>query len=331
MTSEECVRRAITFKNPEWVPLGTMPPGYPTDLRGVGISPDPDWRPAVNTDLQKEDEFGCIWAKLDGDKTMGQVTSHPLADLSKLETFRFPDYANPARYEKARETVSACADGRFILASIPLSLMHRLEYLRGHEAAWTDLYEHPDELRWLLNRLADIAIDAIDQYAGIGVHGVMSCDDWGLQDRSMVSPDLFAEFWKPVYHRVYHHAHERGMLTLLHSCGYITELLDSLIEAELDVIQMDQQENMGVDDLARRFGGRLCFWCPVDIQQTMVSGTVSDVRAYARRLIDTFGSHNGGFMAQWYASPQAVQHDEDKIKAMCDAFVTYGREVYTGR
>ena len=329
MTSRECVQRAIKFQKPDRIPLGTMPPGYPTDLHGMEASPDPNWQPKVKTDLQHEDEFGCIWTKLPGDKTMGQVTFHPLADFSKLDDYKFPDYKNPVRYDGARDAVKKNTENKFVLAGIPFSLIHRLEYLRGHEAAWTDPYEHPEELRRLLHRLSDIAIDAIDRFADMGAHGIMSADDWGLQDRPMISPAMFAEFWKSAYQRVYRHAHRRGMLTLLHSCGNIADLLDYFIEAELDVIQMDQQENMGLDNLAARFGGRLCFWCPVDIQQTMIRGTVADVRAYARRLIDTLGKFNGGFMAQWYASPQAVQHTEEKIKAMCDEFVSYGGGFYS--
>ena len=121
----------------------------------------------------------------------------------------------------------------------------------------------------------------------------------------------------------------RGMLTLLHSCGNIVELLDLFIEAELDVIQMDQQENMGLENLDRVAGGKLAFWCPVDIQNTMVRGSVQDVRAYARKLIDTFGRFNGGFIAQWYASPQAVDHSQEKIDAMAEEFVTYGATFYS--
>jgi uroporphyrinogen decarboxylase len=118
------------------------------------------------------------------------------------------------------------------------------------------------------------------------------------------------------------------MLTLLHSCGHIADLLPHFIEAELDVIQMDQQQNMGVADLAQRFGGKLCFWCPVDIQNTMVRGSVEEVRAYARNLIDSFGCFRGGFIAQWYASPDAVQHSREKIDAMCQEFVDYGGRAY---
>ena len=327
MTSREIVTRAIRFEGPARVPYN-LPEPYGTDLLHVGASRDPGWTPRIETETEWEDEFGCTWSRLHGDNTMGQVTGHPLTDYSLLDTLRFPDYANPVRYESARERIAGNTEDKFVLAGIPLSLIHRLEYLRGHVEGWTDPHEHPAELSRLLDRLADIALQAVDHFADLGVNGIISADDWGLQDRPMVRPELFAEFWQPVYHRVYHHAHERGMLTLLHSCGHIADLLPYFIEAELDVIQMDQQQNMGVAELARRFGGKLCFWCPVDIQNTMVRGTVEDVRAYARLLIDSFGRFNGGFIAQWYASPDAVQHSREKINAMAEEFIDYGGRVY---
>ena len=39
-----------------------------------------------------------------------------------------------------------------------LDYRDRLEYLRGHENAWTDPCLHPDELGRLLDRPADVAI-----------------------------------------------------------------------------------------------------------------------------------------------------------------------------
>lgn len=329
MTGCERVTKAAKFSGPDRIPLGVMPQGYPSDLLGVGASPEPGHPPVDRSGTSWIDEFGCIWQRLHGDKSMGQVTGHPLPDYAGLKDFRFPDYTSPLRYEDARRAVESNREGRFVMAHAPISLIHRLEYLRGHQAAWTDPYEHPDELRSLLDRLADIAIDAIDHFARIGAHGIHSCDDWGLQDRPMVSPAMFAEFWAPVYHRIYRHAHDLGLLTFLHSCGHIADLLPHFIEAELDVIQMDQQENMGVEHLSTRFGGNLCFWCPVDIQHTMITGSTENVRAYARLLMDSFGRFNGGFMAQWYASPAAVGHTQEKIDAMCREFVEYGAKFYS--
>ncbi len=321
MTGRELVRRAVLFEGPERVPRA-LPDPWGDDFVSVGAGAVPSWKPGV----EGEDEWGCVWEKDPEGRTMGQVKVHPLGDYAMLDDTVFPDYTLMSRYEGAADAVRANSEEKFVLASIPLSLIHRLEYLRGHIEAWTDPYDHPEELGRLLDRLADIAIDAIDKLAEIGIDGIISCDDWGLQDRPMLPPKIFKEFFAPRYARVYDFVRERGILCFLHSCGHISDLLDDFIDAGLQVIQMDQQENMGVKALSERFGGRLCFWCPVDIQQTMVNGSLDDIRAYAGNLIDSFGKFNGGFIAKWYPSPDAVGHSRERIDAMCEAFVNHNQD-----
>jgi len=92
---------------------------------------------------------------------------------------------------------------------------------------------------------------------------------------------------------------------------------------------MDQQENMGVENLSNGFGGRICFWCPVDIQSVMINGTLDDVRNYAKKLIDYFGKFNGGFIAKWYPSPEAIGYSWEKIKVMSKTFIKYSSSFYT--
>jgi len=321
MCGRELVRRASSFNGPERVPKD-LPDPWGTDFYHVGIGADPSWKPKI----EGEDEWGCIWRKVSPyDKTMGQVKGHPLDDYSKLEQFNFPNYDIPERYKHLPEQLAKNERGKFVLIGIPLSLIHRLDYLRGNRNAMTDPYRNPRELKALLQKMTDIALVSLERIAPLGIDGIISCDDWGLQTRSLISPQVFRRFFKPFYKQVYSRAHRHGMVTLLHSCGHITELLDDLIEADLDVIQMDQQQNMGVENLAEQFGGRLCFWCPVDIQNTMVKGTLQDVEQYARKLIEYFGAYDGGFMCKWYGSPAAVGHSQEKINAMSGAFVRYGR------
>jgi len=328
MTSRELVKRAVLFQGPERIPY-SLPDEYGTDIISGGVYPDPGWKPSFpGTETRWEDEWHCVWERISGDITKGQVTGHPLKSYDTFEKFKWPDFKIPERYKALKQLVETNTEDKFVLASIDFSLMHRLEYLRGHENAWTDPYLEPDNLHKLLNKLSELAIDQIDMVADAKVHGICSADDLGFQDRPMVSPDIFHKFFAPYYKKVYQHAKEKGLLNFLHSCGYIIDLLDDLIKAGLQVIQMDQQENMGIENLANRFGGKICFWCPVDIQKTMNSGTIEDVRNYAKKLIDMFGRYNGGFIAKWYGAPDAVGHTKEKIRAMCEVFVSYGRTFY---
>ena len=330
MTSRELIYRAARFQGPSRVPY-QLPDQFGSDMLQVGIGPDPAFTPSIQTDLKWEDEWGCIWEKPAGDKTIGQVTGHPLDDWSKLDCLRIPDYAKPERYADARQAIAQQTGDKFVIAFVPLQLNHLTEFLRGFDAAMTDPYEYPEQLGRLLDLQVAQARVYIDILASLGVEGFFSADDWGLQNSLMISPAIWRQFYKPRYAAIWGHARQRGMLTFLHCCGYIPEILPDMIEAGLDVIQMDQQLNMGLEFLAERFGGKIAFWCPVDIQRVMPSATPAEVRAYTRKLIDNLGAFNGGFIGKWYPFPYAVDHPWENIKAMSEEFIEYGGRVYQNR
>jgi len=90
------------------------------------------------------------------------------------------------------------------------------------------------------------------------------------------------------------------------------------------VIQMDQQENMGLKNLAEQVGGRIAFWCPVDIQNTMAKGSVEDIEKYVQQMMKTIGGFNGGLISMAYTTPEAIEIAPEKVAAMCAAFHKYG-------
>ncbi len=312
MTPREIVRRAIRFEEPERIPYN-LPDRYGTDIAWTGMTPSPDARPR-----QGVDEWGAVWENI-GVSNLGEVKDVPLKDWDDWDILSIPDIREPRRWESLQWAREAAGD-RFLIGN-GVSLYERTHFVRGLENVWMDIYLEPERLGCLIDVLVDMNLYAIERYAEAGVDGYMFCDDWGLQHRLMISPASWREIWKPRYARVYQAAHAAGLLTLLHSCGDITQILDDLIEIGLDVIQMDQQENMGLDRLGKQFGGRITFWCPVDIQQTMVRGTLDEIRAYCGRLVRTLGRPEGGFIAQWYSDPVGAGHRPEAIEAMSEEFV----------
>jgi hypothetical protein len=254
MTPREVVRRTVRFEGADRIPYA-LAPEYGSDFDEVGMVPSPDARPRSGVD-----EWGCLWENI-GVSNLGEVKRPVLTDWSRWGALAIPDVRDPRRWrslEGARER----AGDKFLMA-YGISLYERVHFLRGLEDTWVDIHAHPAELGRLIDVLVDMNLFAIERYAQAGADGYIWCDDWGLQTRLMISPDSWRAIWRPRYARVYKAAHDAGLLTFLHSCGDITAILDDLTTVGLDVIQMDQQENMGLDLLGRRFGGRLTFWCPV--------------------------------------------------------------------
>jgi len=273
------------------------------------------------------DEWGALWANI-GVSNLGEVQEVPLRDWSDLNDLVVPDVNDPHRWEHltgAREEFA----GKFIIGK-GISIYERVHFIRGLADTWADVFCAPEKLCELINILAEMNLKAIQRYASLGVDGYFFTDDWGLQDRLMISPEKWREIWKPCYRQIYTAAHDAGLFTFLHSCGYIIDILDDLIETGLDVIQMDQQENMGLELLSERFAGRITFFCPVDIQNTMVYGSLDDMRAYCRRMVALLGRAQGGFIAMWYSDPAGAGHAEEAIDAMCEEFLRISREVAAG-
>jgi len=317
MSPKDVVRRTVRFLGADRIPYD-LPPEWGSDFAIVGMDPSPDARPSAGVD-----GWGTVWENI-SICNLGQVKEYPLKDWGAWDKLSVPDIRDPGRWwalAGARERA-----GDKFLMGLGISIYERAHFVRGLDNVWIDIHEAPAELGRLLDVLVDMNLYAIKRYSEAGVDGYMFCDDWGLQDRLMISPKSWRKLWKPRYAQIYKAAHDAGLLTFLHSCGNIVDILDDFIEIGLDVIQMDQQENMGLDLLGERFGGRITFWCPVDIQRTMVYGTLEDIRAYCRRMVKALGRPEGGFMAQWYSDPAGAGHRQEALDAMCDEFLKISRE-----
>jgi hypothetical protein len=312
MTSKEIVRNTIAFNGAIRMPY-SFDVTRGGDIFTLSMTRSPDTRPREGVD-----EWGSVWENI-GICNLGEVKKPALPTWDLMDTINIPDVAAAWRWDGIEDRAREAGD-RYILGS-GVSLYERVHFLRGFENTWMDIYDEPDKLRHLIKILVNQNKYIIQRYRQLGVDGYFWWDDWGLQNRLMISPEKWREFWEPAYREVYEAAHSAGMQTFLHSCGYIVDILDDLIDAGLDVIQMDQQENMTLDLLSKRFRGRITFWNPVDIQVTMHHGTTDEIRQYARTMVQKLGTSKGGFIAKQYGDIKGAGHRTEAVEAMCDEFL----------
>lgn len=322
MTSKEIVSRTIRFQRAPRLPYD-FPEPYGSDFLWINMSPSPDERPRSGVD-----EWGAVWENI-GQMSLGEVKDFPLKNWDEFDRLPMPNVHDPDRWRHL-ENIRDRAQGKFILAQ-GISIYERLHFIRGLENTWRDIYDAPDQLGQLIHRLVEMNLVAIDRYAKLGADGYIMADDWGLQQQLMIAPASWRAIWKPHYRRIFQAVHEAGMLTFLHSCGFIVDILDDLIEIGLEVIHMDQQENMGLELLGERFGGRITFFAPVDIQQTMVHGSLDEIRAYCRKMARCLGRPSGGFIPRWYSDPVGAGHRPEAIAAMCQEFLDISQQPETAQ
>ena len=271
------------------------------------------------------DEWGCVWRRTKVSNT-GQVVEHPLQDLGRLIEYTWPDPDDPRRYQGFAEQLAGAED-RFVMFCFGQGIFERLHMLTGLPTALLGMVKHKSRIHEILDRILAHHLRVFQncvRIAGGRMHAAAMADDWGMQDRAFVSLKLFREFFKPRYRRWFDEIKAAGLHTWMHSCGRINEIVEELIDCGLEVINNQQPNTVGIDEFGQRYRGRICFEAIVDTQSTLPRGSYEEIRQQAHRLLEAYGTPQGGFIASDYNDAAAIGVTDDRRLVMFEAFAEKG-------
>ncbi|MBN1558189.1 MAG: hypothetical protein JW951_08590 [Lentisphaerae bacterium] len=327
------MKRALRFEGPDRVPFWWV--GDPCDMTtDVARSPSATFTPLPDDELRRrvpgfhgelfQTEWGNIRGKLASRLSTVETVRSAFQSWDELAALRFPDLDAPERYETARARI-AQAGNRYRFAWFGSFYFGTLYNIRKMEDLLLDLGLYQDELIAFCERLEPIFFGSLEQWKGAGAEGIMFGNDLGLQDRLLMSPQTWRAIFLPFHRRFYEKAHNLGLDVFMHSCGYIRDIIPDLVDAGLDCLQFDQIGIYDLDDLARTFGGKIAFFCPVDIQAVMPTGDRARIEAAAHELVQKLGAFNGGFLAKDYPQWDAVGVQPEWAAWMRGAFRAAGQ------
>lgn len=248
------------------------------------------------------DEWGCEFLNASAG-TIGQVKKPMVVSYaSDLDKVRPPaEWAQVSRDEINRQ----CAvTDRFMLASPGINPFERMQFLRGTEQLFLDLLEQPAGLLRLRDRVHEWNLAVLDAWLRTDVDAVCWSDDWVMQDRLLIAPELWRELFKPLYCEYARRVRAAGKFAFMHSDGNIFEIYADLIEVGVNAIN-SQLFCMDIEDIGRRFRGRITFWGEIDRQRLLAYGSPEQVQAAVRRVSQTLYMGRGGVIAQCEFGPGA--------------------------
>ena len=110
-----------------------------------------------------------------------------------------------------------------------------------------------------------------------------------------------------------------------HSCGAIFPLIEHLIDIGVDVLNPIQPLAKGMDAeaLKKTYGDRITFCGGLDVQKLLPTGSIEEIRAEVKRVIEILGK-NGGYI---FAPSHNIQGDvpPQNVVAIFDAALEYGK------
>jgi hypothetical protein len=173
-----------------------------------------------------------------------------------------------------------------------------MQFLRGSEALYIDLGYGSREVMKLRDMVHEFNLKALDYWCKTDVDGIAWPDDWGSQKALLVSPAMWREMFKPLYKEYCDRIHRAGKFVFLHSDGHIAAIIEELIEIGVDALN-SQLFCMDIEDIGRKFKGRITFWGELDRQYALPFGKPEEVREAVRRVRRALDDGSGGVVAQF--------------------------------
>lgn len=351
MTSKERVLRAITFREPDRVPidysanadidrrlkahyglaagdqeglrqkLGVDFLPLAAEYRGPRLHPevpgrnvDPAW--GIRT-RWIEHPSGGYWDFCDfplAEATVDQVAAWPMPS---------PDdyyYANVAEYCRAQK------DYCCVYCCMP-DVINSTGMIRGMEQTLVDLAsDDPAGLLYIERKMA-IQLETSARFLAAGEGGVdlwLMGDDLGTQIGPLVSMDLFRRNIRPHYEKFMELARRHKVAVMMHSCGSSSWAYEEFIDMGIAVVDTLQPEakDMAPEYLKKRFGGRLAFHGCISTAGPVALGTVQETVAYCRRTLEIM-MPGGGYC---FAPTHALQDNSptENVVAMYDCAREFG-------
>jgi hypothetical protein len=244
-----------------------------------------------------------------------------LKDITRWRELQIPDLeANCGTdWSAALDTVAQMnPDEKLSVAFMPTGLFEQSHFLMGFEDTLCNLMLEPDAMLELLEAIFTFKMTHARLLAeNLKPDIILSHDDWGEKTRLFMNPEIWREFFKPFYARLYGYIRSQGILVMHHADSFCEPIAEDMAEIGIDIWQGVLPQN-DIPKMQKQLGGRMTLMGGIDTAAIDVAGWTEDaVRAETRRACLAYGrtghyipSHTYGLFGTLYPEVEGIIHDE---------------------
>ena len=319
MTDRDNALRIMHFDHPERVTGGI--PAYGISYFGCNHESFDGMGHDSPVGSQWTDIWGTVWHK-EHAGVMGFPRGNPLADVSALTSYQWPDAHDPnihgqiyrmaAEYQRSSDT--------FLCGHHRDTLWEKAYMLVGMENMMEYLYSEPDFAREVLRHIMDFQLGIAEHYLSVGVEMVSCGDDLGTQIAALLNPRIVEEFFLPQYRRLFRLYQSHQVIITFHSCGHIEPFLEMFMQLGIDVLNPVQATANDLARVRQRTAGRMALQGGVSSALVM-AGPEEAIIQEVRRCLWLLGRDGGYFCS----ADQGMPFPQAHIDALNQAIAQYGQ------
>ena len=277
--------------------------------------------PSYNVGDVYTDPWGCEW-KCEVGGMQGIITKFPLASWDDYDNYEFPDplttfdltVNKDFSISGFRDYCKMSRENEIFTVAGGERLWERVHFLRGYENAMVDLGSGEPRIRDLINRIADYNIENVKKYLDSDVDCIAFQDDWGEQNRLMISPKMWYEYFFDAYKRTFDVVKAAGKKIYFHTDGYLLPVIQGFKDAGVDIINL-QSGCISLPEMKKACHKNICVSVDIDRQHYMVYATCEELKQHVRDIYNVMDAENGGVWVKYDVYPDV---DLDHIRALAE-------------
>jgi len=319
MTSKEIIRQNIEYNCDERIGFNFTQEGWLNDFISAGVAHGIETKKWTEGNVEyNTDIWGNLWHRYTDMSAGGEVLKPILEDWADLDTLELPELSKPEFFTSAREVGKN--KEQFTVGNMPGWVFATTRYMRKMEIYFMDIVVEREKIDILHDKITTVLEGVIEEYGKAGLDSIMFWEDLGIQDRTLIGPDMWRDLYREHYERLTSKAHQYNMKVIQHSCGYNWALIDDLCEAGIDCFQFDQPAVYDQIELAKKLKKhKVGLFSPCDIQKVLPTGDRAFIEKETKRMIDNF---RGGLIAKNYPDLHGIGVNPEWDKWAYDIFVS---------
>ncbi|MDA0747644.1 MAG: hypothetical protein O2954_14070 [bacterium] len=240
----------------------------------------------------RADDWGTTWKFLIFG-VHGHPKRYPFASWAEAGAFPAAPKVGSETFQIEKREVEA-QKKEFLTFQGWVSIFEKVHALRPFEELLMDLGTEDPELMAFLDRLEAYWAQVVDYHLALGVDVVTFGDDWGTQTGQMISTDLFRRVFKLRYRRLMDRVRAAGRKVFFHSCGYLGEIFDELVDLGIDGFwpQITRYDPAVFPQRCKECG--IAIYIHPDRQRLIPLGTPTEIDRAIREYADVYHKLGGG-------------------------------------
>ncbi len=181
---------------------------------------------------------------------------------------------------------AVCGEEKLLCATSFTGIFEQCHFLMGFADTLTNLVEHPREMHELIDCICEFKLKTMKLFCEkMHPDAVFFHDDWGTKTQLFMSPEMWREFFKEPYRKIYSYIRSQGVIAIHHADSYLVPIIEDMAEIGIQCWQGVLPEN-NIPELQERLAGRMILMGGIGAAIDTPDSTEEQIREYVSKALN---------------------------------------------